>query len=102
MREYRDASGRLSFDLAEAGPMFRVYGSRLEKLCNAKCIEQLDGPDQRYWDYDIDGTRVVLHSDPFAGISVHIEDGSRDDLLRQLVAQITERDSSPNAAPPQR
>jgi hypothetical protein len=84
------------------GPMFRLYASRLEQLCKAKRIEQLDGLDQRYWDYDVDGSRVVLHSDPMAGISLHVEDGSRDDLLRGIVARITEPDAARNAAPPHR
>jgi hypothetical protein len=98
MREFRDASRRLSFDLADDGPMFPVYASRLEKICNARRIKQLNGLDQRWWDYDVDGTTVVLHSDAMAGISLHVEDGTRDDLLRRIVAQITE-DAPPNGGP---
>ena len=80
--------------------MFQVYGARLEEMCKGKRIQRLDGLDQSYWDYDIEGTRIVLHSDVFAGISLHVEDGSRDDLLRRVAAQITEPDGSANRSQP--
>jgi hypothetical protein len=99
MKEYRDASGRFSIDLGDDGPMFRVYASRLEDRCGGKRVQRLDGLDQSYWDYDVGGTTVVLHSDVFAGISLHVEDGSRDDLLRRVAATITEPDAAPNGGP---
>jgi hypothetical protein len=99
MREHHDASGRLSIDLGDARPMFQVYASRLEEMCNGKRIQRLDGLDQRYWDYDVEGTTIVLHSDAFAGISLHVEDGSRDDLLRRVAAQIAEPCAAPNGGP---
>ena len=99
MREYHDASGRLSIELGEDGPAFLLYASRLEEICRGRGIQRLDGLDQRYWDYDFGGTTVVLHSDVFAGISVHVEDGFQDDLLRRVAAQITEPDAPPNGGP---
>jgi hypothetical protein len=75
--------------------MFEVYASRLEGRCGGRRVQRLDGLDQSYWDYDIEGTTLVLHTDVFAGISLHIEDGSRDDLLRRVAARITEPDASP-------
>ena len=99
MKEHHDASGRLSISLGDDGSMFQLYASRLEEICKGRRIQQLDAPDQRYWDYDVDGTKIVLHSDVFAGISLHVEDGSRDDLLRRIAAQITEPSASPNGGP---
>ena len=61
MREHHDASGRLSIALGDDGPMFSTYASRLEQFCKARRLRQLDGPDQKYWDFDLDGTTVVLH-----------------------------------------
>jgi hypothetical protein len=102
MREHHDASGRLSIELGDDGPMFQVYASRLEEICKGKRIQRLDGLDQNYWDYDIEDTRIVLHSDVFAGISLHVEDGSQDDLLRRVAAEITEPGASPNGGPAKR
>jgi hypothetical protein len=100
MREYRDASGRLSIDLTADGQMFQIFASRIEGRCGGRRVQQLDGLDQSYWDYDVEGTTVVIHSDTFAGISLHVADGSRDDLLRRVAVQITEPDGSANRSQP--
>lgn len=93
MREYHDASGRLSITLADDDREFSVFASRLEDRSKAKCVHKLDGLDQRYWDFDVGGTTVVLHSDVFAGVSVHVEDGTNDDLLRRIAAIIIDAQS---------
>jgi hypothetical protein len=90
MREGRDSSGRLSIGLGDDGPLFLIFASRLEEISKAKCLRQLNGLDQKYWDYEIDGTTVVLHSDVFAGISLNVGDRSKDNLLRRIAAEITE------------
>ena len=100
MKEYRDTSGRLRIDVADDALMFQVLASRIEARCGGKRVHRLGGLDQSYWDYDVEGTLVVLHSDVFAGVSLHVEDGSQDDLLRRVAARITEPDASPNHGPP--
>ncbi|HUT70171.1 MAG TPA: DUF3630 family protein [Desulfatiglandales bacterium] len=90
MKEYKDASNRLSIDLSDLDSdiLFRKYANRLKTEFNAKIVEKLDGLDQRYWDFDVDGTIVVLHSDAMAGISIHIEDGTNDSLLRRVSSSL--------------
>lgn len=90
MKEYKDASNRLSIDLSDSDSdiLFRKYADRLKNEFEAKIVEILDGLDQRYWDFDIGGIIVVLHSDAMAGISIHIEDGSNDSLLRRIASSL--------------
>ncbi len=57
---------------------------RLKKLFNAKLIKKLDGFDQKYRDFEMNDKIVVLHSDSMVGISIHIEDGSGEGLLREI------------------
>ena len=95
MREYRDASGRLSIDIVGDEQTLRVYGSRLEVSCGGRRVRRLDGLDQSYWDYEVEGATIVLHWDTFAGISLHVEDGSRDDLLRRVADRLSEPGASP-------
>ena len=47
MKEYRDASGRLSIDLGNDDLQFMVFVSRLERRCKARLIQKLNELDQR-------------------------------------------------------
>jgi hypothetical protein len=91
MIEHRDASGRLTFILHDDDRHFESYMSRLEQRCKAKIVEKLEDIDQRWWDYDIESVIVVLHSDPMAGISIHVEEGSHDEMLRSIAEQIKDQ-----------
>ena len=97
MREYRDASNRLSFDLSRQEEDFGRFAKRMISL-HGKPIQRLDDPlgDQRYWDFDVDGTTVVLHSDVMAGVSIHVEDGTHEALLRDIVKELTKEEAPQN------
>jgi len=90
MREYRDASNRLSFDLSDQEEEFGHFAQQMISI-HGKPVNRLDDPlgDQRYWDFDVDGTIVVLHFDVMAGVSIHVEDGSHEELLRHIAKELT-------------
>ncbi len=90
MKEYKDASNRLSIDLSDldSDVLFRKYVDRMKDEFDGNLVDKLDGLDQRYWDFDIGGTIVVLHSDSMAGISIHVEDGTNDVLLRKIASAL--------------
>ncbi len=90
MKEYFDSSKRLSIELASSSSddLFHHFASCLSKLFGAQISNQFDGVDQRYWDFKILETTVVLHSDTFIGISIHVEDGTNEDLLRKIAKEI--------------
>lgn len=93
MKEYKDASDRLSIKLtdSDSSALFNQFAQRLVAKFHAEIIEKLDGLDQRYWDFKIEDTEetiVVLHSDNYMGISVHVENGSNDNLLRQIATEL--------------
>jgi len=85
MEEYRDSPGRLSIELSGDDGQFVMFAERLEKF-GGRVKVQLDGLDARDWDFDLNCVSVVLHSDPMAGVSLHLEDGSNDDLLCRIAA----------------
>jgi hypothetical protein len=87
MNEYCDASGRLTIHLDDTPAHFEVYASRLQRRCG-KLLRRLDALDQGYWDFEVDGITIVLHWDTFAGVSLHVGDGSHDALLRATAASI--------------
>ena len=47
-------------------------------------MERIDGLDQCYWDFNADGAIMVLHSDTMMGVSIHVKDGTHDELLQTV------------------
>lgn len=92
MKEYRDASNRLSIDLAniDYDTLFQKFANLLQTEFKGKLIEKIEGLDGRYWDFDINGTIVVLHSNAMAGISIYAEDGSNETLIREIGKKLLE------------
>jgi len=90
MKEYRDASNRLSINLSDLNSeiLFAKYADRIMSEFKAIIVERLDGLDQRYWDFEVDGKVVVLHSDSMAGISIHIAKGADDNFLRNFASTL--------------
>ncbi len=91
MKEFKDASNRLSIELSDSSSeiQFRKYANRLTTKLDAIITNQLDSLDQRYWNFDVSGTRIVLHSDTFMGISIYVEDGTDDNSLRKIASALT-------------
>jgi len=77
MREYRDFSNRQSFDLSDDHRDFSIFAERMVSLLGSP-TDKLSGLDQNYWDFNVNGVTVVLHSDTMAGVSIHIEDGTHE------------------------
>ena len=82
MRESYDASGRLTFDLPQNFSL--THYDEILRLNGCVRVNMLEGPGESWWDYKAGGNIVVLHWNDLAGISLHIEDGNADDLLRHL------------------
>jgi hypothetical protein len=91
--ERRNASGRLSIHLSDDGSTFDIYASRLKAYCGAQLVEQLDGLDQRYWDFKVAGAIMVLHVDHFMGVWLQAGEDLHDDDLRHVASQILRSDS---------
>ena len=54
MREYRDASNRLSFDMGDSYLDFELFASKLTARFGEPIL-QVGGVDQCYWDYHTNG-----------------------------------------------
>ena len=53
--------------------IFRLIADELAKAFNAQWKTQLDGFDQRYWDFEYKGISLTLHLEHFLGISIFVE-----------------------------
>ena len=96
MKEYFDTSGRLSITIGDDAALFDVVAARLERIYRRQPHQRLHGVEQRYWDYDLEGVTVVLHSDAFAGVSIYVEDGTHDAFLRRIAQQVAEPSAAGN------
>ena len=90
MKESKDASNRLSIDLGNPDQhiLIEIYAKRLVEKFEAVITQKIGGLDQLYWDFDLSGTKFVLHYDNFMGISIFVENGANDDLLRKVAAKL--------------
>jgi hypothetical protein len=93
MREYQDASNRLTFELSAQEDDFGRFAKLMISLYG-KPTQRLDDPlcDQRYCDFDVEGMTVVLHSDVMAGVSIQVQDGSHESALRDIVMELTKNE----------
>ena len=87
IREHRDASGRLTIDIGESYLEFEMFASQLNQQFG-KPVRKVGGAEQCYWDYGAAGVPLVLHCDNLAGVSVHIDDGSSEEVLRRIALEL--------------
>ena len=85
--EYHDSSNRLTIHLSDDGWDFHKFAGRMTSLFGSPC-ELIDGLDGRYWDYRVNDALVVLHAEVFVGVSIHVETGDHDALLRTIAKLI--------------
>jgi hypothetical protein len=86
MKEFYDCLKRLNIELKDGDRAhFIAYADHLVRL-GGVLVQELDGLDQSYWDFRFGDTTIVLHSDVFCGISLHVEDQQNDVLLRRVAA----------------
>ena len=95
MREYRDFSNRLSFDLSDDHGDFSIFAERMVSL-HGSPTDNLSGLDQNYWDFNVGGVTLVLHSDTMAGVSIYVEDGTHEALLRTIAKKLLETNHPQN------
>jgi len=81
--EWKDHSGLLTVWLSDDVNDFDAFAHKMTSWFGAPTA-RLDAHDQRYWDFSLNQTSIVLHGDTMVGLTIHVEDGSQDDLLRSI------------------
>lgn len=69
---YSRESGQVEAQLGRIsdGKLFRLITKTIEKKFDVQWLQQLDGLDQRYWDFKIKGEILTLHFEHYLGISL--------------------------------
>ncbi|HAI13872.1 MAG TPA: hypothetical protein DCM28_19370 [Phycisphaerales bacterium] len=90
MREYRNASGGLTFDLADSCDEFFMFVDHMIQLYGKPVQELYDAVgDDRYWDFKVEDMIVVLHGNCMLGVSIFVLGGTHEDLLRDIANKLT-------------
>ena len=70
-------------------PVFEAIGKELSEKFKVEWKVQLDGFDQRYWDFEYSGIVLTLHLEHYLGISIYIEKAKTDtDVAAQALKEI--------------
>ena len=88
---YMTEGGRTEARLSDDpdGQLFERMANLIAKEFNGRWVEKLDGLDQRYWDVEIGGLKLTLHSEHYLGISLFPAKGhERDSAANRLVREI--------------
>lgn len=84
---YKAHNGHLSVELTEEGTWegSPQFAEQFTKALGATKIKQVDGPDVRFWDLELDGVRLNLGYDDFPnGLSLRSYSDEGDGLIERL------------------
>jgi hypothetical protein len=71
------------------GQLFERMANLIAKEFHGRWVEKLDGLGQRYWDVEIGGIKLTLHSEHCLGISLFPAKGyERDSAANRLVREV--------------
>lgn len=71
------------------GSVFQLIANELSKVFNIHWITKIDGLDQRYWDFEFNGTTLTLHLEHYLGISIYVKKSEMDiESARQVLEEI--------------
>jgi hypothetical protein len=70
---YSIESGRTEAHLSEVSSweLFDSIAQTIVQRFGGRWVEKLDGPEQRYWDLEVDDVVLTLHLEHYSGISLY-------------------------------
>ena len=92
-------SGHAVIELTERGTWeeFPEFAKRFTKQIEGKKIDQVDGPDVRFWDIELKGEKMNLGYEDFPnGISLMSYTDKGDLILNDLFGQLVEQSDERN------
>jgi hypothetical protein len=70
----RTPAGRLELRLSDDAERFRSIAETVRATLDGRWLEQVDGPDQSYWDLAVDGRKLTVHREHYLGVSIFCAD----------------------------
>ena len=89
--EYQNGGNGLLLASESSWRLFDLIADFIEQRWDARRVSQLDGTEQRYLDFEIDGEYLTLHLEHFQGITLlpvsNVTDPGAADALMSTVAE---------------
>lgn len=64
--------------------LFDKVAGLIVKKFKGRLVEKLDGPDQRYWNIEVEGEILTLHLEHYLGISLFPRDKDANEVVRTI------------------
>ncbi|SRR5258706_2144369 len=90
IRTYEDEKF-INVDLSDNSDwsLFQMIANELVETFQIQWKTQVDGLDQRYWDFEYKGVTLTLHLEHYLGINVFVDKSKVDiDIARQVINEI--------------
>ena len=89
-----EADGRIEILLSEESSwqLFDTISKELLKKFDVKLVKKLDGVDERYWDFEINGGLICLHLQHYLGILIFpLNDSSINEDVKEIAKYVIEK-----------
>lgn len=70
----RTPAGQLELRLSDDTERFRSIAENIKATFGGRWLAQVDGPDQSYWDLEVDGRKLTVHREHYLGVVVFCDD----------------------------
>ena len=88
------SDGRIEILLSEESSwqLFDAISKEIVKKFDVKLVKKLDGVDERYWDFEINGGLICLHLQHYLGISIFsVNDSVMNEIVKKIAEYVIEK-----------
>ena len=70
---------------------FASLAQQIERLTGGKYTKKLDGPDQSYWELDVDGVLLTVHREHYLGVIVLSNSEKAGPIVKRIQDQLARK-----------
>lgn len=87
-------NGKISISISDQADwdLFERIFEKIKEDFTIKLVNKIDGIDERYWDFEINGGLVCLHLQHYLGISIFpVNDPSINEDVKKIAEHLIEK-----------
>lgn len=90
-KSFYESDGRLEITLLDKSDwkLFEKIFQKIRENFDIKLINKIDGIDERYWDFEINGGLICLHLQHYLGISIFsVNDPAMNEVVKKIAEEL--------------